>query len=731
MAHPQHQRKPTFFWQGVLILLPVAALALCGLFSLRQDRLLAEQEAKQLGTSLAERLAQAAGGETSHGLLEYRNANFDLQANRSTDLTLASWSGGSKAENVAWQQIKTWQEANPGIDLFAMPLCDCSVSLHDEPWGPSQPRTYTSVPQPPMWLQQLTPEQDQLWQYARECRFNAAAFPKEQALVEKFIAANPPAGARATAEYLLLLAKTRGMAAAEAATQYAGSPWNKSAQLTDAGLSVGQLICYQALRLMPDGAGVSDKLLHTLAWTIWYNPSIFSPRVIAEAERVGGKGSSESESGTAALKGWWNSEERTRKILADFRAQHPAATWTNRLFWVDSGKDVYLLVMDTENHVSMTAVPPESGTLTAAYHRLMLFPQAVVNQALNDALNKANIEVPQYAAVQLEIGENNLNCVQGNILRATNAPSRLLLGEANGHFSDLPVEMGVILPFRVRVLLADPGTLYARQRQRTLLFGAVIVLSAIAAAIGFVAARGAFRRQQQLSEMKSNFVSSVSHELRAPIASVRLMAENLEHGKVPEPAGQNAYFHFIAQECQRLSSLIENILDFSRIEEGRKQYEIEPVDLTALTRQTVRLMETRAADRGVRLESVLPEKIVSVDADGKALQQALVNLVDNAIKHSPKGAAVRIGLESDADSLRLWVEDRGEGIPPEEQAIIFERFYRRGSELRRETQGVGIGLSIVKHIVEAHGGTIRVRSAVGQGSRFTIELAVKTAEDAA
>jgi signal transduction histidine kinase len=225
--------------------------------------------------------------------------------------------------------------------------------------------------------------------------------------------------------------------------------------------------------------------------------------------------------------------------------------------------------------------------------------------------------------------------------------------------------------------------------------------------------------------MKSNFVSSVSHELRAPIASVRLMAENLERGSVAEPRKQNEYFGFIAQECRRLSSLIENILDFSRIEQGRKQYEFEPVNLAAMARQTIQLMEPRAADRQVQLESAIPDNAESAEADGKAIQQALVNLIDNAIKHSPKGACVRVGLDCAPDWFQLWVEDKGDGIPAAEHDKIFERFYRRGSELRRETQGVGIGLSIVKHIVEAHAGKILVRSQPGRGSRFTISLPAK------
>jgi signal transduction histidine kinase len=172
--------------------------------------------------------------------------------------------------------------------------------------------------------------------------------------------------------------------------------------------------------------------------------------------------------------------------------------------------------------------------------------------------------------------------------------------------------------------------------------------------------------------------------------------------------------------------------------------------LLALTRQTVKLMEPYAEEKGVILETslALPEQReggnIELEVDGRAIQQALVNLIDNAIKHSAKGQAVMIGIEmSDAECqisgesnlildtshlaphpshLSLYVQDHGPGIPASEHEKIFERFYRLGSELRRETQGVGIGLSIVKHIVEAHGGRVTVRSNIGQGSRFTIEL---------
>jgi signal transduction histidine kinase len=230
--------------------------------------------------------------------------------------------------------------------------------------------------------------------------------------------------------------------------------------------------------------------------------------------------------------------------------------------------------------------------------------------------------------------------------------------------------------------------------------------------------------------MKSNFVSSVSHELRAPIGAVRLMAESLESGRVDGEAKRKEYFSLIAQECRRLSALVENVLDFSRIEQGRKRYSFEPVDFAALVRQAAALMEPHAAERKVRIETPCQPpgaEISEARWDHQAIEQALVNLLDNAIKHSPEGGTVTLAIEAGqpggpSDVVRIWVEDHGEGIPPEAHARIFDLFYRHGSELRRETKGVGIGLSIVKHVAEAHGGRVIVESAVGQGSRFGLEL---------
>ncbi|MCW1926623.1 HAMP domain-containing histidine kinase [Luteolibacter arcticus] len=225
------------------------------------------------------------------------------------------------------------------------------------------------------------------------------------------------------------------------------------------------------------------------------------------------------------------------------------------------------------------------------------------------------------------------------------------------------------------------------------------------------------RRERQLNEMKSQFVASVSHELRAPVASIRLMADALEAEKVaPETAKE--FHRLIAREGARLSTLVGNVLDHARIEQGRKVWRMEPCDLSALVADTVRVMEPLANEKSIGLKVELSPVEATVDAD--AIQQALVNLLDNAIKFSPPGSEVTTVLAcyDERRTWRLCVRDEGPGIPKDEQSRIFERFYRPGDELRRETQGTGIGLSLVKSIAEAHGGRVTVESELGRGSVF-------------
>jgi len=745
MTRTHSNRKPTFFGQAVLILLPVVVMAGVALFSLRQDKMLAEQEAKELGKSIAHSLVQTVCDETARQLREYYNANGTLSGERKARLTLARWAPDTDRKAVQ-EQIESWQRANPELNLSNFPLCDVIV-WEDEDW--SSPRDYPLTPSPPSWLHELTNQQRHLWQAAQTAEFGENDMSAAQLALTSILDAKLPAPVQANVEYMLLRMNARDLGPVEAAKRFAESKWARSDDLTEAGLPIGQLVCFQALRLMPDGSEISDKFLGTIAWAIAYRPSCFSPRLIEEAERV--EGAATKESGVATLKAWWDAEERTRQVFRDFTEQHFSPIGLgNGLLWVISGGDEFLLALD-QHYDSGTNLHSGSIRTNGAYARILVFPRAVVDRGVSGSVAKAAIPLSAYAVGRVEIGGREWELSRSTIVPARGMLSKPLLAEATGQMAILPFNQPMN-PIRVRIYLASSELLYARQQQRTFLFGGVVVASAIAAMIGLFAAHRAFRRQLALNEMKSNFVSSVSHELRAPIASVRLMAESLERGKVSGEKKQGEYFRFIVQECRRLTSLIENVLDFSRIEQGRKQYEFEPTDVSALVEQTVKLMEPYAAERGVRLETLnIQHSTFNIELvmDGRAIQQALVNLIDNAIKHSPKGETVTVGLEcgqsrtgvspvsdsgvgapdsvgkSEIARVLLWVEDHGEGIPPQEHEKIFERFYRLGSELRRETQGVGIGLSIVKHIVEAHGGRVRVESEPGKGSRFTIEIPIK------
>ncbi|MBW8865660.1 MAG: hypothetical protein JF609_12225, partial [Verrucomicrobia bacterium] len=360
----------------------------------------------------------------------------------------------------------------------------------------------------------------------------------------------------------------------------------------------------------------------------------------------------------------------------------------------------------------MTYLNEQDDSNSGQGYEVFLVPRAVVAAIFNRALLENKFLIPDYAAPALTVEGVPLPSLSAMSVPVT----KDVLGDADETTGNYFAQNAI--HFELKFYLTSREQMLSAEQRRSKLFVMLVLGTVLTALAGLFSARRAFYRQLQLNDLKSNFVSSVSHELRAPIASVRLMAENLERGKIPDPARQGEYFHFIVQECRRLSSLIENVLDFSRIEQGRKQYDFEPTNLVALTETTVKLMDPYAAEKGVNLKletSSAPGGTgnLELDIDGRAIQQALVNLIDNAVKHSPKGETVTVGIKNlklktknldGPDAIHLSVADNGPGIPATEHEKIFERFYRLGSELRRETQVVGIGLSVLKHIVEAHHG---------------------------
>ena len=228
-----------------------------------------------------------------------------------------------------------------------------------------------------------------------------------------------------------------------------------------------------------------------------------------------------------------------------------------------------------------------------------------------------------------------------------------------------------------------------------------------------------------LSRLKSDFVANVSHELKTPLALIRLFAETLELGRVPGEEKAKQYYRVINKESQRLTQLINNILDFSRIEAGRKEYRFAPADVGRILHEVVESYRFQIEQQGFALELDMAEDLPEVEVDAEALSQALINLVNNAIKYSTQEKYIRLEVRRADGKILLSVTDRGIGVAKADQKRIFEKFYRAENSLVHETKGSGLGLALVHHIMDAHGGSVELESAPGKGSTFTLVLPLK------
>jgi signal transduction histidine kinase len=228
-------------------------------------------------------------------------------------------------------------------------------------------------------------------------------------------------------------------------------------------------------------------------------------------------------------------------------------------------------------------------------------------------------------------------------------------------------------------------------------------------------------KEMALARLKSDFVSNVSHELRTPLSLIRLYAETLELGRLSSPEKHQEYYCIIRKESERLTALINNILDFSRIEAGRKEYDFRETDMRELVCNTLESYRYQIEQHGFTLEEKIAE-VPPLRVDREAMARSLVNLVNNALKYSQDRKYIGVKLYRENGSVKLEVIDHGIGIPSNEQNKIFEKFYRVGDPLVHNTKGSGLGLSLVQHIARAHGGDVIVDSAPGAGSKFTITL---------
>jgi signal transduction histidine kinase len=248
------------------------------------------------------------------------------------------------------------------------------------------------------------------------------------------------------------------------------------------------------------------------------------------------------------------------------------------------------------------------------------------------------------------------------------------------------------------------------------------VLVLLVLVLGIALTLRATDREARLAQAKSNFVANVSHELKTPLSLLSLFSEILELGLVKNEAKKIEYYQVMRHESRRLNKLIDNILDFSKIEAGRKTYNFVAGDMTEVIENVLSSYRYQIDNSGFDVQTNMQPDLPPVAFDRDAMTQVVSNLIDNSIKYSRDVKQLSITTKTLGSVLFVEIADRGIGIPRAEQAKIFEKFYRVGNGLVHDVKGSGLGLSLVKHIVEAHKGTITVESDVGKGSRFTIHL---------
>lgn len=324
------------------------------------------------------------------------------------------------------------------------------------------------------------------------------------------------------------------------------------------------------------------------------------------------------------------------------------------------------------------------------------------------------------------------------------AGNRILMPEAGGALPDnelsfLEQKRDYSRPFAAReiseylplweaaVYLTDPDIISSRVNFVTTIMWILIVILFASIIGGGVLVLKTLNSEIVLARQKTAFVANVSHELKTPLTSIRMFAEMLKQGKQPDKEKQARYFDIMVSETERLTRLINNILDFSRMDSGKKHYNKKRVDISRLCFKLVESEHIRAEQNGFKISfksTVKDSKKGIAYADEEAIKQALLNLLSNAEKYSDKEKDINVETGQENNFLYIEVEDRGRGIPPRHVKKIFNEFYRIDDSLTSRVKGTGLGLSIARRIIRDHGGDIKCFPRDGGGSVFRIKLPV-------
>jgi signal transduction histidine kinase len=334
--------------------------------------------------------------------------------------------------------------------------------------------------------------------------------------------------------------------------------------------------------------------------------------------------------------------------------------------------------------------------------------EEMLPRTVADVLNSRDTTIPDCADIAVSISVGN-----GREIFTNSSGRREFIIETDfgRPFSDWKAKIG-FNNFSLDSLARD-GLL---QRSAATVFVLLFIIAGIALMFR------AISREMRLAQMKSAFVSNVSHELKTPLSLISMFAEILELGRVKDEEKKHEYYRIIGEEIRRLNKLIDNILDFSKIEAGRKAYKFADADIGEVVENVVSGYKHQIINSGFDLKTNIPDNLPTVSIDRDAISQAILNLLDNAVKYSTETKEISVEIKTRDSFLTIEISDRGMGISRAEQKKIFGKFYRVGNGLVHDVKGSGLGLSLVKNIIEAHKGKITVESEAGKGSRFIIRL---------
>lgn len=356
------------------------------------------------------------------------------------------------------------------------------------------------------------------------------------------------------------------------------------------------------------------------------------------------------------------------------------------------------------------------------WHRLDSEPDLVFGAQLNLSRLVGNLG----NLVKADSGMKNGICVA--LLDDTGKPTAVSSASPSGNWKHpfVATEIGEALPhWEVAAYLVDPAALTRAACIANIAFGLLIVALVLAIISGGWLIVKGLNAEVLLARQKADFVSNVSHELKTPLTSIRMFSEMLAEERVSDPARQRTYLNIIATEAGRLTRLINDVLDFSRLEHGEKKYDFQPCDLREIVRATAETFRPHLESNGFKFDCELPDGKIPIRGDADALSQIVVNLLSNAEKYSngQKDIALRLAEQRlPQPRAEVRVLDRGSGVPAGSEEKIFEKFYRAHDSLSSGVQGSGLGLTIARQIARAHGGDIVYEPRDGGGSCFILRL---------